>query len=216
MNDEKRQRLTLVTSDGEPTRTRETDILPDEETAASRDLDWTILMARAQDGDTIAYLRLLQEITPYLRSRVRRWHKDPWDVEDTVQDILLTLHSIRQTYDPSRPFGPWLAGIANRRAIDRLRRRGRQTRREAPLTPEHEAATTASDENDRVLDKHKLTEAIKVLPPIQQKAVDLLKLKEMSLKEASDITGLSVASLKMATHRALRSLRALLSDRRDS
>lgn len=215
MKDEKRQRLTVVTSDGERTRTKERDRLQDEETAASRDLDWTILMARAQDGDTVAYLRLLQEITPYLRSRVRRWHRDPWDIEDTVQDILLTLHSIRNTYDPSRPFGPWLVGIANRRAIDRLRRRGRQTQREAPLTAEHDAAR-APDENDGMLDKHKLTEAIKVLPPIQQKAVDLLKLKEMSLKEASDITGLSVASLKMATYRALQNLRALLSDRRNS
>jgi RNA polymerase sigma factor (sigma-70 family) len=215
MKDEKRQRLTLVISDGEPGPAKETDVLQ-KETAASRDLDWTILMARAQDGETIAYLRLLQEITPYLRSMVRRWHKDHWDAEDTVQDILLTLHSIRHTYDPSRPFGPWLVGIANRRAIDRLRRRGRQTQREAPLTSEHEVAATAPGENDNMLDKQKLTEAIKVLPPIQQKAVDLLKLKEMSLKEASDITGLSVASLKMATYRALQNLRALLSDRRDS
>lgn len=215
MKDEKRNRLTVVTSDGQRTRTKERDRLQDEETAAFRDLDWTILMARAQDGDTVAYLRLLQEITPYLRSRVRRWHRDPWDIEDTVQDILLTLHSIRHTYDPSRPFGPWLVGIANRRAVDRLRRRGRQTQREAPLTAEHDAAM-APDENDGTPDKHKLTEAIKVLPPIQQKAVDLLKLKEMSLKEASDVTGLSVAALKMATYRALQNLRALLSDRRDS
>ena len=67
---------------------------------------------------------LLQVITPYLRSLVRRWHKDPWDLEDTVQDILLNTHSIRHTYDPSRPFGPWLVGIAKRHAIDRLRRVG--------------------------------------------------------------------------------------------
>jgi RNA polymerase sigma-70 factor (ECF subfamily) len=173
-------------------------------------------MARAQDGDTVAYLRLLQEITPYLRSLARRWHKDHWDIEDTVQDILLTLHSIRHTYDPARPFGPWLVGIANRRAIDRLRRRGRQVLREAPLTAEHEATATASDDNENVLDKHRLNEALGGLPPIQRTAVDLLKLKEMSLMEASDTTGLSIASLKMATHRALRNLRTLLSDRRDS
>jgi RNA polymerase sigma-70 factor (ECF subfamily) len=216
MQDDGRRRLTLVASDGEATRERTTAMPGDPEAAASRDLDWTILMARAQDGDTVAYLRLLQEITPYLRSLVRRWHKDHWDVEDTVQDILLTLHAIRHTYDPSRPFGPWLVGIANRRAIDRLRRRGRQVLREAPLTAEHEATAAASDNNDDVLDKHRLTEALGGLPPIQRTAVDLLKLKEMSLKEASDATGLSIASLKMATHRALRNLRSLLSDRRDS
>jgi RNA polymerase sigma-70 factor (ECF subfamily) len=208
------RRLTLVASDGEVTGEKATGT-PRNPEAASQDLDWTILMARAQDGDTVAYLRLLQEITPYLRSLIRRWHKDHWDIEDTVQDILLTLHSIRHTYDPSRPFGPWLVGIANRRAIDQLRRRGRQVLREAPLTAEHEATAAASDNNDDVLDKHRLTKALGGLPPIQRTAVDLLKLKEMSLKEASDATGLSIASLKMATHRALHNLRTLLSDRRD-
>ncbi|MBA9034358.1 sigma-70 family RNA polymerase sigma factor (plasmid) [Rhizobium leguminosarum] len=215
MQDDGRRRLTLVASDGEATNGEARGIL-DSKAGVSRHLDWTILMARAQDGDNVAYLRLLQEITPYLRSLVRRWHKDHWDIEDTVQDILLTLHSIRHTYDPSRPFGPWLVGIANRRAIDRLRRRGRQALREAPLTAEHEATAATGDNRDDILEKHHLTAALGGLPPVQRTAVDLLKLKEMSLKEASEATGLSIASLKMATHRALLNLRALLSDRRDS
>ncbi|GAB4069067.1 sigma-70 family RNA polymerase sigma factor [Ancylobacter sonchi] len=215
MPDERRRRLTLVATDGEATAEDAKSASRSPEASASRDLDWSILMAHAQDGDNVAYLRLLQEIAPYLRSLVRRWHKDAWDIEDTVQDILLTLHTIRHTYDPARPFGPWLVGIANRRAIDRLRRRGRQVLREAPLTVEHEATAAAPDSHDDELDKHRLTEALGGLPPIQRTAVDLLKLKEMSLKEASEATGLSIASLKMATHRALRNLRSLLSDRRD-
>ena len=213
MQDDGRARLALVTSDGEATGKRAADAQG--EAAAGRELDWTILMARAQDGDNSAYLRLLQEIAPYLRSLVRRWHKDHWDIEDTVQDILLTLHSIRHTYDPGRPFGPWLVGIAHRRSVDRLRRRGRQALREAPLTDEHEADAAPADDGADILEKQRLAEALGGLPPIQRTAVDLLKLKEMSLKEASDATGLSVASLKMATHRALRTLRTLLSDGRE-
>lgn len=208
-------RLTLVTSDGEAIRGKAKAASREPEVGASRDLDWSILMAHAQEGNSTAYLRLLREITPYLRSLVRRWIKDAWDIEDAVQDILLTLHSIRHTYDPSRPFGPWLVGIANRRAIDKLRRRGRQALRETPLTAEHEATIAAAGNSDDALEKQHLEKVINDLPPIQRTAVDLLKLKEMSLKEASDATGLSVASLKMATHRALRNLRNLLSDRRD-
>ena len=34
----------------------------------------------------------------------------------------MTLHRIRQTYDPQRPFLPWLAVIAKLRMIDALRR----------------------------------------------------------------------------------------------
>ena len=68
------------------------------------DADWTILMAHAQNGDGAAYLRLLQEVTPYLRAFAARRHRDARDIEDAVQDVLLTVHAIRHTY------GGWSCG----------------------------------------------------------------------------------------------------------
>ena len=178
-----------------------------------RDTDWAILMAHAQDGDRAAYQRLLKEITPYLRSLAARRHRDPSDVEDAVQDILLTVHSIRQTYDPTRPFGPWLVTIANRRFIDRLRRQGRKRERETPLMPEHETFSEARANLEERPDRHELEKAIDELPPMQRKAVQLLKLKEMSLKEASTESGMSIAALKVNMHRAVKSRRKILGDR---
>ena len=102
----------------------------------ARGVDWAILMAHAQSGDQDAYRRLLEEITPYVRSLAFTSHRDPADIEDSVQDVLLTVHAVRHTYDPTRPFGPWLVAIAHRRATDRLRRQGRTTARETPLTEE--------------------------------------------------------------------------------
>ncbi|MBI5263504.1 MAG: sigma-70 family RNA polymerase sigma factor [Bradyrhizobium sp.] len=180
---------------------------------SARDLDWTILMARAQDGDRAAYLRVLQEVTPYLRSLAARRHRDPHDIEDAVQDILLTIHSIRQTYDPARPFGPWLATIANRRLIDRLRRQGRRKNREITLTLDHEAVSAPEAHLDHSPDRHELAKAINDLPPMQQQALRLLKIKEMSLKEAAAVSGVSIASLKVNVHRAMKSLRKMLLDR---
>ncbi|MDH6230757.1 RNA polymerase sigma factor (sigma-70 family) [Mesorhizobium soli] len=179
------------------------------------DVDWTILMARAQDGDGTAYLRLLQEVTPYLRALAARRYREPQDVEDAVQDVLLTVHAIRQTFDPARPFGPWLVAIANRRFIDRLRRQGRLRARETPLTTEHETFADGTANLEERTDRHGLEGAIDNLPPMQKQAIELLKLKEMSLKEAASVSGVSVASLKVATHRALRSLRRMLSERND-
>src|SRR6516225_12019951 len=114
------------------------------ETHSARERDWSVLMARAQDGDRAAYRRLLEEITPFLRSLAARRHRDLSDAEDAVQDVLLTLHAIRHTYDPARPFAPWLVAIANRRLIDRLRRQGRVRSRETAPQPEHE--TFAAEE----------------------------------------------------------------------
>jgi len=101
-------------------------------------LNWSLLMTRAQDGDRQAYRALLEDMTPYLRSVAGRCFKEASDVEDTVQDVLLTVHAIRHAYDPGRPFGPWLLAIANRRIIDRLRRQTRAKLREIALAAEHE------------------------------------------------------------------------------
>ncbi len=171
-------------------------------------------MARAQDGDQGAYRQLLHQITGYLRSLVGRHHRNPVDVEDTVQDILLTVHAIRHTYDPSRPFGPWLVAIAHRRIIDRLRRQGRLRRRETPLAPEHETfAAHEANLTEIAGDDRALRRAIDKLPESQRQAITLLKLNEMSLKEAEAASGISIAALKVATHRAVRSLRKILGDR---
>ncbi|WP_249780322.1 sigma factor [Bradyrhizobium sp. dw_411] len=81
----------------------------------SRTTDRTVLMVRAQNGDSAAYRFLLEEITPYLRSLTAHWSKGGSDGEDILQEILLTLHSVRQTYDPSRSFEQWLVGVARHR-----------------------------------------------------------------------------------------------------
>ena len=179
--------------------------------ATVREFDWSILMARAQAGEREAYRRLLDEITPYLRSLAVKSHRDPNDAEDTVQDVLLTVHAIRHTYDPTRPFGPWLVAIAHRRIVDRLRRQGRARQHETPLEPEHETlATTGANYPEASVDAAAVHEAAERLPPGQREAIKLMKLQEMSLRQASAASGMSIAALKVATHRGLKTLRKLL------
>src|SRR5258708_273845 len=101
----------------------------------TRPLPGRAWMGRAQGGDRAGYHRLLTEITPYVRSIAARYHRTREDVEDAVQDVLLSVHTIRHTYDPGRPFGPWLATIADRRALDRLRKRLRTARPGTPPGP---------------------------------------------------------------------------------
>lgn len=177
----------------------------------ARDVDWSTLMARAQGGDGDAYHRLLTEITPYLRSLAARHHRAPTDVEDAVQDILLTIHAVREIYDPARPFKPWLLAIARRRIVDRLRRQGRSSAHETELAEEHDhIAAIDTGALEARSDGRALRAAVALLPPGQRAAVTLLKIEEMSLKEASAKSGMTVIALKVATHRALKTLRKLL------
>lgn len=172
------------------------------------------LMRLAQDGDAIAYGRLLREVTPLLRRSIRRSrpYLRPHDLEDLLQTILLSVHAVRATYDPSRPFLPWLMAIARNQIAEGGRRYARQAGREEPL-PETFSETEANMESDRYGDPQALKRAIANLPDAQQRAIEMLKLKEMTLKEAAAASGMSIAALKVATHRAIRTLRkALLSE----
>ena len=172
--------------------------------------EWSALMARAQSGDAQAYRRLLTGITPYLRAIASRALRQSADVEDSVQDILLTIHAIRHTYDPSRPFKPWLAGIARHRLIDRLRTQGRRAMREIQIEFEHDDLAAPAVEAENAIDRDRLHASLAVLPERQREAVTLLKLQELSLAEAAGRTGQSVAALKVSTHRGLKALRRLL------
>lgn len=174
-------------------------------------------MAAAQDGDTKSYERLLREIVPLVRTIAARRHgRHPDRLEDVVQDVLLTVHRVRHTYDPARSFENWLATIAARRSIDLLRRRGRLDAREVRDDLAYEtfvdaAANGEAEENlDRETRAEGLRAAVANLPDGQREALELLKIQEMSLIEAAEASGKSVAALKVNVHRAIKTLRQRL------
>jgi len=179
---------------------------------SEQERNWSALMRAAQDGDSAAYARLLREATPFIRAIARRRFRDPDAVEDVVQDALLSLHRVRHSWDPSRPFTPWLAAIASRRAIDALRRRARLARHET--ADERAYETFADPQSNKEVEAgaatQLVTSLIGALPPAQREAIELVKLKEMSLAEASAASGQSVGGLKVGVHRAIRSLRGRL------
>jgi RNA polymerase sigma-70 factor (ECF subfamily) len=180
---------------------------------ASDDLLRTLMHA-AQDGDAEAYRALLTAVTTRVRRviRSRRAFLEPQDVEDLVQDVLLSVHAVRHTYDPNRPFFPWLLSIVRHRLADAARRYARQQGHELAVDDlDVTFADFASNiPSERIGDTEALAHAIQQLPAGQRQAIELLKLQEMSLKEASAQTGSSVGALKIATHRAMASLRRAL------
>ena len=171
-------------------------------------------MRAAQGGDSDAYARLMHELTLRLRGivRRRRGFLGPADVEDLVQDVLLSVHAVRATYDPDRPFMPWLLAITRNRLADSARRDARRLAHEVTVddlsVTFSELSTNTSQE--ALGDPEQLHQAIEDLPSGQRSAIEMLKLREMSLKEAAAASGTSVGALKVATHRAILALRQRL------
>jgi RNA polymerase sigma factor (sigma-70 family) len=171
------------------------------------------LMRAAQRGDGAAYVELLRTITPRIRSFVsgQRGFAGKAEVEDLVQDVLLSIHTVRATYDPSRPFVPWLLAIVRNRLADGARRYARVARREVHVDDDVTFSRPATnDETEEMGATTALYDAVRALPEGQRQAIELLKLEELSLKEASRVSGTSVGALKVATHRAMATLRRTL------
>ncbi len=177
---------------------------------AADDAAWSQWMRQAQAGDRVAYERLLQAIVPYLSAIARRHLGHADAVEDAVQDILLILHSVRHTYEPDRPLKPWLSTIARRHCIDLERKRLRRLRHESgdddAVGAQPGTDPTPEDALGRLQDSAGMRRAVAGLPPRQRTALELMKLRELSAREASASSGMSVSALKVACHRALKSL----------
>jgi RNA polymerase sigma-70 factor (ECF subfamily) len=167
---------------------------------------WPQLMARAQDGDQAAYCRLLKAIVPAVRALAKRKiHQDDALVEDVVQDVLLTVHRVRHTYDPARPFLPWLSAIVAARAIDALRARGRRESWEVvdeDAVLGHPAESVPDGPPHRQLDN-----LLSRLPERQRRMVELVHLRDMSLVEAATASSMTLAAVKSLLHRAFTTLR---------
>ena len=180
--------------------------------------DWGAWMARAQAGDQQAYRALLQAVGPWLRTIARRMlgHED---AEDAVQEILLVVHGVRHTYEPGRPFKPWLSTIATRRCIDILRRRRREGLRVGDamaLEAEADDAPDPLERLERAQRGERLHAAVAGLSPGQRDAVRLLHLQELSLREAEAHGRQRAGALKVASHRALKALRRALQGDEDA
>lgn len=173
-----------------------------------KDADLGRLLTAAQEGDRAAYGAFLRAAVPLVRAVGRGKLTRSADLDDFIQDTLLALHQALPTYQPGRPVGPWLGTIARNRLSDALRRTYR--RRAVETEFDDGLADTVPQPEADVAPSVNLGPLLSQLPERQRVAIDMLKVKGMSLKEASEASGVSVGALKVAVHRGIAGLRQLL------
>ena len=76
------------------------------------------LMKLSLDGDKRAYALLLRETARFLRPFLAKRLNFGSEVDDLLQEILLSIHKARHTYDGERPYKPWAYAIAKFRLQD--------------------------------------------------------------------------------------------------
>jgi RNA polymerase sigma factor (sigma-70 family) len=162
-------------------------------------------MAGAQRGDTSAYAELLNEIGPIVIKFLRRRVRDADAVQDLYQEIFLSLHRARHTYQPTRPLEPWLFAIARHIVAGHEQRRRARLAREV-LVDSPPDTPISSDAHL----KPQLEQALRVLSPDQREAITLLRLDGLSLDAAARRAGTTTGALKVRAHRGYKMLRHLL------
>lgn len=161
------------------------------------------LMVNAQKGDRQSYVVLLEESGGWLRRYFAR-RVAPAFLDDLVQETLISLHRKLASYDPSRPFIPWLAAIARYRWVDQLRRIYR-----AAEVSTGEEPSSAADE-DAVSARLSLDRLFEHLPERQARVIRLVRIDGCSIAEAAAATGQSESLVKVNIHRGLRKLAAIV------
>lgn len=173
-------------------------------------------MGRAQRGDRASYELVLRESVPAIRRVARHQGATGEFIDDVVQDVLITVHGARQTFDASRSYMAWLTVITQRRTFDLLRKRRRLGTRELNVPgsyESHAAPDNTLQEYERRTEAMRLRDEVSALPAGQRQAVEKLALQEIALEDASKATGRTKTALKVNLHRGIATLRRRFKDR---
>lgn len=170
--------------------------------------DLSTLMRSGLDGDEAAYRRALELISirvrGYAANGYRAYGYRGEDVEDVVQETLLTVHTKRQTWDRSRPIEPWLKAISRNKLVDHLRRKGH--RQFVPI--EDVADLLADPANPAVDEVGSREDLLSCLKDRDRSIVEAISIEGRSAREVANKLGMSEGAVRVALHRALKALAA--------
>jgi RNA polymerase sigma-70 factor (ECF subfamily) len=153
-----------------------------------------------------AFLETVAQLRPKLHRYCARMTGSTLDGEDVVQDALFDAYRRLDSYDDSRPIGPWLFRIAHNRCIDFLRRRdvraqAEHAAAEPPISGAVEPAGPALGRAVEHLVQH--------LPPKERACVLLKDVFDYTIEEIADLVASTPGGVKAALHRGREKLSAL-------
>jgi RNA polymerase sigma-70 factor (ECF subfamily) len=167
------------------------------------------LMRQSLNGDQRAYADLLRETVRFLRPFLSKRLSFDSEIEDLLQEILISIHKARHTYDGQRPYKPWAYAIAKFRLQDFLRAHYADHLRHSVELSEiennlHENVT------ESVLSYESISGEIQKLPEKQATILRLIHQEGYTAKEVAAKLDMNESAVKVAAHRAYKVLRSKL------
>jgi RNA polymerase sigma-70 factor, ECF subfamily len=171
--------------------------------------DLEALMRASQNGDKRAYAELLRESARLLRPWLARRLSFESEVDDLLQEILISIHKARHTYDGRRPYRPWVYAIARFRLQDYLRAHYADQLRHAVDIGDLENILH-EDVTESPIDYESISGEVQKLPGKQATILQLMHQEGYTAKEVAAKLGMTESAVKVAAHRAYKVLREKL------
>jgi RNA polymerase sigma-70 factor (ECF subfamily) len=167
------------------------------------------LMRQSLNGDKRAYAEILRETSRFLRPFLAHRLSFTNEVDDLLQEILLSIHRARHTYDGNRPYKPWAYVIAKFRLQDYLRAHYADQLHHANDLSEledylHENVTESA------ISYESISGEVQKLPQKQAAILQLMHQEGYTAKEVAEKLGMNESAVKVAAHRAYKILRQKL------
>jgi RNA polymerase sigma-70 factor (ECF subfamily) len=164
-------------------------------------------------GDGTAFVRVYDALAPRLFGYLLRQTRDRARAEDLLQQTMLHIHRARDRFIAGAEVMPWAFAIARRLLVDDVRRN-----RRIVLSDDGEPDPGVSDAPtaDDLLRAGELAVRVQVilarLPHSQRTAFELIKQEGLTVAEAAQVLGTTVAAVKLRAHRAYEALRTSLGE----
>lgn len=150
-----------------------------------------------------------------VRTYLRTHWRDPHQVEDLTQDVLMqawrSVETLRRKDITDREIRAWLLTTARRVLIDRWR--AEQRRPATPLDRSDLLAFAPADEPlDRALDAWLVAEALDRLSPEHRAVVTELFYRDRTVAETAQLLGIPEGTVKSRSYYAVRALRTIFDE----
>jgi RNA polymerase sigma-70 factor (ECF subfamily) len=154
------------------------------------------------DGDSTAHAALLRALVPLLQSFYRRrLYGAEEDVQDLVQETLISVHTRRASYDRDRPFTAWLYAVARYRMIDHFRRQ-----KVSVSIEDVDDILVAEGFEEAVSARLDVDNLLSTLSPKQARAIRDTHIEGKSVAEAAVGSGIGESDVKVSVHRGLKAI----------
>jgi len=171
--------------------------------------DLETLMRQSLEGDKRAYAELLRETARLLRPFLAKRFSFESEVDDLLQEILISIHKARHTYDGNRPYNPWAYAIAKFRLQDYLRMHYADQLRHAVDISELEN-NLHEDVTESAISYESISGEVHKLPEKQAAILQLMHQDGYTAKEVAEKLGMTESAVKVSAHRAYKVLRQKL------